>query len=1006
MLNLLYAVFVLSGAAGLMYESIWARYLGLFVGHSAYAQVIVLVIFMGSMSAGALFAGERSAKLKSPLLWYAGVELVAGIIGLLFHDAFQRVTAFAYEHVFPALGTGALEMTAKWAIAALLIVPQSLLLGATFPLMSAGVVRIAPERGGRSLALLYFTNSFGAAAGVLVAGFYLVALAGLPGTLVVAATLNIVVALVVFIAARRAPEPAAQAAQFETAASEMSQGPPRIARLLLLVAFGTAVASFVYEIAWVRMLSLVLGSATHAFELMLSAFILGLALGALWVRTRVDSGSVQLLATVQLAMGSLAIATLPVYLASFDWMAKAMSVFARSDAGYDAMSVFRYGLCLAVMLPATFCAGMTLPVITRLLLRTGAGERAIGRVYGVNTLGSIVGVSVASLALMPLLGLKWLLVLGGCIDIALGVLLVMEGRRGRAQAPRYSRRAMALAGVVAMALLAILAGSRFDRTILTSGVYRYGFVQAPGTADVLFYRDGRTASVSVRRIQVTGGLSLATNGKPDASLGPEWMKPVTPGQPRMPFTHNASTQTLLGVIPLAFRPDMRTVAVIGQGSGMSSHTLLANPSLERLVTIEIEPEMIRASRLFYPANRRVFDDPRSTFAIDDARSYLAAANDRYDLILSEPSNPWVAGISGLFTAEFYAGLSRHLTDDGILAQWLHVSEIDDGLVLSVVAALDRNFASYVVFATSNHDVVIIASRKPQLPAPDWSVVQRFPGLVEDLARVTPLTPQLLESLRVADHRALGALARSAAPNSDFYPVLDLNAERAMYMRSSATGFAYLAADRFSPSLAIAGARSGFVDETQIAIAGVPRVEASARAASLRARRGGAASDVGITQAAFRNQVLRQSLVGGSAPVDWRAWTTAVALMEADLHGGSAGVTDSAFYRDINGYLRRVKAPVEARAAVDYLHALSAWDYAGIVRAGSPLLADAERGSFWLAPDLLRDGMVTAELMEGNSAAARDVFIALAQQSQRDPTDLRTMVLEALVREALSQRGMR
>ena len=991
MLNLLYAVFVLSGAAGLMYESIWARYLGLFVGHSAYAQVIVLVIFMGGMSVGALFVGERSARMKSPLLWYAGIELAAGIIGLVFHDAFLRATAYAYEHLFPALGTGVLEMTGKWAIAALLILPQSLLLGATFPLMSAGVVRIAPERGGRSLALLYFTNSFGAAAGVLVAGFYLVALAGLPGTLVVAATLNMVVALVVFLAARRTPEPATQPAQFEAAASEASQGPPRVARLLLLVAFGTAVASFIYEIAWVRMLSLVLGSATHAFELMLSAFILGLALGALWVRTRVDSGSVRLLAVVQLAMGSLAIATLPVYLATFGWMANAMSVFARSDAGYDAMSVFRYGLCLAVMLPATFCAGMTLPVITRLLLRTGAGERAIGRVYGVNTLGSIIGVSVASLALMPLIGLKWLLVLGGCIDIALGVLLVMEDRR--AHATRYSRRAMALAGVAALAVLTILVGSRFDRTTLTSGVYRYGFVQAPGSADVVFYRDGRTASVSVRRIQMTGGLSLATNGKPDASLGPEWMKPVAPDQPRMPFTHNASTQTLLGVIPLAFRPDMRSVAVIGQGSGMSSHTLLANPSLERLVTIEIEP-----------ANRRVFDDPRSTFAIDDARSYLAAANDRYDLILSEPSNPWVAGISGLFTTEFYGGLSRHLTEDGILAQWLHVSEIDDGLVLSVVAALDRNFASYAVFATSNHDVVIIASRKPELPLPDWSVVQRFPGLVEDLARVTPLTPQLFESLRVADHRALGALARSAAPNSDFYPVLDLNAERAMYMRSSATGFAYLSADRFSPSLAIAGARSGFVDETQIAIAGVPRLEASARAATLRAHR--TAPDVGVTQAAFRNQVLRQSLVSRNAPVDWRAWTSAVALMEADLHGGSAGVIDSAFYRDIYGYMRRVKAPAEAKAAVDYLHALAAWDYPGVARAGSLLMADAQRGSFWLGPDLLRDGMVTAELMAGNAPAARDVFIALAQQSQRDPTDLRTMVLEALVREALSQRGMR
>ena len=143
MLTLLYTVFVLSGAAGLIYESIWARYLGLFVGHSAYAQVIVLVIFMGGMSAGALVAGKRSARLRSPLLWYAGVELGAGLIGLVFHDAFLALTAFGYDRIFPSLGAGMAEVVVKWLMAALLILPQSLLLGATFPLMSAGVIRLA-----------------------------------------------------------------------------------------------------------------------------------------------------------------------------------------------------------------------------------------------------------------------------------------------------------------------------------------------------------------------------------------------------------------------------------------------------------------------------------------------------------------------------------------------------------------------------------------------------------------------------------------------------------------------------------------------------------------------------------------------------------------------------------------------------------------------------------------------------------------------------------------------
>src|SRR3954470_24814004 len=188
----LYAIFLLSGAAGLMYESIWTRYLGLFVGHSAYAQVIVLVIFLGGMSLGSYFVGRRTLLIERPLMWYAVVELLVGAIGLLFHEAFVGTTAMAYDSLFPALGHGVLQTIAKWGIASLLILPQSVLLGMTFPLMSAGVVRRLPSSSGRALSMLYFTNSAGAAIGVLIAGFWLVERFGLPGTLVVAAMVNLV----------------------------------------------------------------------------------------------------------------------------------------------------------------------------------------------------------------------------------------------------------------------------------------------------------------------------------------------------------------------------------------------------------------------------------------------------------------------------------------------------------------------------------------------------------------------------------------------------------------------------------------------------------------------------------------------------------------------------------------------------------------------------------------------------------------------------------------------
>jgi hypothetical protein len=252
--------------------------------------------------------------------------------------------------------------------------------------------------------------------------------------------------------------------------------------------------------------------------------------------------------------------------------------------------------------------------------------------------------------------------------------------------------------------------------------------------NVPFFADGRTATISVRRIVSSTGYSLATNGKPDASLGPEWFRP--PGKPG-PFTHDASTQMLLPLVTLAHVPGARRAAVIGQGSGMSSHALLGNPGLERLVTIEIEPEMLRASRMFYPANRRVFDDPRSTFAIDDARSYFASRGERFDLILSEPSNPWVAGVSGLFTTEFYSRVKSRLAPGGVFAQWMHTYEITDELVLSILSAIDRNFQDWEIFAVSGRDIVIMASADRLTPT-DWSVMN-YPGVAEDLRVTWPVT---------------------------------------------------------------------------------------------------------------------------------------------------------------------------------------------------------------------------------------------------------------------------
>ena len=999
MIAALVAVFILSGSAGLIYEAIWSRYLGLFVGHSAYAQIIVLVIFLGGMSLGAHLVGQRSARLRVPLLWYAGVEIAVGIIALFFHELFEGVTGWAYDSAFPAMGGTALVLL-KWAIASALILPQSILLGTTFPLMTAGVIRLARADGapGRILGLLYFANSIGAAGGVLLAGFVLIEWAGLPGTLLVAGFMNLVAGLGVALLARA--EDRRRAAERadgipEPPAPVAAAGTERGAhwRALLIVSFGTAVASFIYEIAWIRMLSLVLGSATHSFELMLSAFILGLALGALYIRNRADrvADPVLYLGGVQWVMGLLAIATLPLYLASFEWMAMVIKTVQANESGYRAFQVARYAFAALIMLPATFCAGMTLPLITRVLMRDGAGERAIGAVYAVNTLGSIVGVALAGLVLMPLLGLKMLLVAGALLDIALGVWLVARGSRGardgRARAwDRGSSLLIPLAST-AVAIAVVTMAAKFDLIRLTSGVYRHGIFERGSGYQIPFYRDGRTATVSVRRT-LDGFVTLATNGKPDASMEREWMDTTRLTVGRRQLSRDIATQLLLPVITLAHVPEAREVAVIGHGSGMSSHVLLGSPRVREVVTIEIEPEMINASRVFRPANARVFTDPRSTFVVDDAKSYFAASRRRFDLILSEPSNPWVSGVSGLFTHEFYQRVRQQLAPHGVFGQWLHLYELSDGLVTSVVAAIDTVFPFYEVFFTSNADILIVAANDT-LPPPRWDVTA-YPGIAADMRRVVPMTAESFEALRLAGKDVLHPIVLShGAPNSDFYPALDLGAEKMRFMRESADGYMSLQSGRFDVVAALTGRRAGFGTLTIAATPEVDRPVALALGAQIRAQRTlapevTAAMERGdeLRAALYRVDALERMTASSRPPADWAEFTRAVVDADRDLHSGTAGVVDSAFFRQVRSYAARAGAPAEARAAIDFLEGIGSWNWPQAAVA-SKVLIESEDDAEWVPDVLLRNGATVAYTILADTAGAKGVLRTFAKRTYED-----------------------
>jgi predicted membrane-bound spermidine synthase len=1001
MLPALYALFFLSGAAGLMYESIWTRYLALLVGHSAYAQILVLTIFLGGMAVGAFIVGRYTERLRSPLIWYAGVEAGVGILGLLFHPTFRAVSAAAYDSLFPALvSSPGAQFALKWLLAAILILPQSILLGATFPLMSAGILRRWRFRPGAVLSWLYASNSLGAAVGVLLAGFYLVSRFDFPGTLAFAAALNFAVAVTTLVLVRRWKNSPTlqQPASLERVeiVSPEQVSPRRMRSLLLGAAFFTAVASFAYEIAWIRMLSLVLGSATHSFELMLSAFILGLGAGALWVSQRIDRwrDPLRALGLIQCAMGALAVATLPLYLASFRLIGKLIELFDLTSAGYVGFTVARYGICLLIMLPATFCAGMTLPLITRILYRNGANEGAIGDVYATNTAGSIIGVQLAGLVLLPVIGLKMLVVAGGALDVAVGLVLLYVALP-RSEASRTPTLATLFAASIVLFLIASCL--RFDRSLLSSGVYRFGGLPARGDFITTFYRDGRTATVTVRRSR-EGSLILSTNGKPDASVDSAWLAPDAARRKRRSLVDDVSTQVLLPLIAIAHAPHAKSAAVIGQGSGMTSHYLLGSPTLRELATIEIEPEMISASKAFRPLNRRVFSDARSRFVLDDARSYFAGAGHRFDLIVSEPSNPWVSGVAGLFTTEFYARIKNYLAPGGVFAQWMHLYEMNDGLVLTMLAAVQENFPAYVVYLSDDSDIVIIATTASSVPDPDWRVTE-WPLMAEDLGNVSGLTPQSLDALELADANALSPLVATVRPNSDFAPVLDLSAEKARYLRGEAKGFEELNGSAFDIVDAMSGHPMSLATDTAV-LTDVPRLHARAWSARLRLFPNDTSSaDSSYVPIAKRHRAF-EAAISGSSPPDWHRWVSLVFAVDRDVHGGSPGSVDKAFYERINALLTRANAPQGVQESVEFLSAADAWDFAVVQRVGDELIRKTRSGETWLPPDYLRDATVVAHLKNADPRGAKSAFDAMLPLVSRDTVaQLRTSLLRGHIARA-------
>ncbi len=966
--RLLFVLFFASGISGLIYESIWSRYIKQLVGSAAEAQILVLSLFMGGMSIGALLSGRLLARVRAPVVAYGVIEGLIGLYALAFPHLFSFASRFAYDTVFPALGGGGAVVLAKWSIAGLLIVPPCLLLGMTFPLMSVGILRRERARSGEVLALLYFSNSLGAAFGAMLSGFTLVPRVGLPGALMFGAALNLAIMLVA-VRDRGVTNPIQ--ARPEKAGVRVRH----MVLLYLAVAFGTGLSSFLYEVGWIRLLSMILGSATHSFEVMLSAFVFGLALGGLWVRKRMDrfERPELALAIVQIVMGVCAVGTLPAYEVAVEAIAWLLSAQGPTEALWIQFNILRYVLCLLIMLPATFCAGMTLPLLTHVMLQRGQPEAAVGWVYGVNTLGAIIGATLGGLVLMPLVGVKGLVVIGALADMLLGIALIRgEIRVGRANqlTPKLLRTATIGAVLVTLAGLSI----RLDPMVLTATVFRKWGKSAraslPDTFEVLSYVDGRTATVAVVE-GYPGYRIIYTNGKPDASVilnrWPADRDPLLGPK----IAGDEPNQFLVGLIPLMVRPDARNGALIGFGSGVTCHTVLGSPTLERLDTIEIEPEMVEGSKFFHAVNWRAYEDERSHFHYDDAKAFFASAGRKYDFIVSEPTNPWVSGVSSLFTVEFYQETKRYLSDGGVLAQWLQGYELSDDLLISVLAALDREFEDYLVVRIGSRDWVILSSPKgrigPLSPEPlTWEGAQESFALlgIHDIGQV--------DGLIVANRQLLHPFLRSRQPNRDSHPILDTGAERARFMGASA-GFLHALRWTPGPLMEVFGS----IDRRPYPVTGIgdlrdPHILYPTEQAVLLMRRyvdPGARVPTTLSSAAMDHWRSMTQLIDGD-PNQWARWLYATYEVYAQV-ASHLPIHETPFWQHVRMLMQRPDVPEDVRESIDLLTALSRQDGDTLL----PLVESSLELSEHPLPLSFRTtaGVVALET-KGASAAERQAYV--------------------------------
>ena len=773
--------FIFSGATGLIYEVLWARMLGLVFGATTLAVSTVLAAFMGGLALGSALAGRLCSRIKRPLSAYGWLEIGIAIYAILVPLLFRWVdhlSVLIWQEFQPGFFIFSVW---RFVLSSLLLLFPTTLMGATLPVLSSALLN-SLGHDSRSVTKLYACNLAGAILGTVVAGFVLLPVLGVRRTIFTAAVINTVIGLAAVIADRRTSR-----TQIEGAAEDIVQGSREVTGKTFwsMCALASGFVTISTQVAWTRMLTMIIGSSTYAFSIVVALFLIGLALGA-WIIGRKDQ-SVNLRATI-LKVEVLTAASLFVslFIVNFiPWMLIKLGLAFKISSWPSLLMLQILSAALLILLPALLM-GMVMPLVLSWASSGDGAVRLVGRTYAVNTIGAIAGAFISGFVLIPRTSTKFTLIVASatCLIVA-----------GFAYQPPKSigdaglRRSLSAGLTFALIILLLVAAPPINVADLSVGAYdtlvrvlagRDVTTTAESSRDngsdthrLVMYEEGPTSTVSVRKDGET--FSMAINGRTNASDS----------------SSDMPTQVMLGELPMLLAPRLNNGLVIGFATGVTVGAMLESP-IASVTCVELESATIKGSHFFEHVNHQPLNDPRTKLIIDDARTYLRVTTTRYDVIVSEPSHPWVPGVANLFTREFFELGRQRLSDQGVFVQWLQIYQLSTESLRSVLATYKTVFPHVMVFrvggGAKGKDLILVGSNSP-LNLDLLSQRLADERIARELSRINLNTEADVRSWYICDELRLGPAISGAKINTDdnmhiettvpreaFRPLMQSNAE--------------------------------------------------------------------------------------------------------------------------------------------------------------------------------------------------------------------------------------